>query len=73
MPEPERFRSVAAEVRNDLAAYKVPRRWFTLAELPLTPNSKLDRLGAARAALIRARSLDTVGAGGDGEPAERRG
>ncbi len=35
VPEPERFRLTAAEVRNDLAAYKVPRRWFTLAEEPL--------------------------------------
>ncbi|WP_337188092.1 class I adenylate-forming enzyme family protein [Phenylobacterium sp.] len=50
----EAWRRVAAAVRGLLEPYKTPRRWFTLAAIPLNPNGKVDRkeaLGLATEAL----------------------
>jgi acyl-CoA synthetase (AMP-forming)/AMP-acid ligase II len=47
---PDRFDRLAAELRKGLEAYKVPRQWFDLAEVPLTGNGKLDRAEATRLA-----------------------
>jgi len=44
--------ALIAHCRAALAAYKVPRRWFTLDALPLTPNGKLDRRRAADMAAV---------------------
>jgi acyl-CoA synthetase (AMP-forming)/AMP-acid ligase II len=41
---------LAAECREMIEAYKIPRQWFTLDALPLTPNGKLDRLRASELA-----------------------
>ena len=42
---------VVARARELLAPYKVPRRWFILDSVPLTPVGKPDRIIAARLAL----------------------
>ena len=41
------FARLAGECRDRLEAYKVPRQWFVLDRLPLSPNGKLDRRRAA--------------------------
>jgi acyl-CoA synthetase (AMP-forming)/AMP-acid ligase II len=64
----ERIRGLISEVRSRLAAYKVPRRWFSIVQVPLTPNGKVDRLAAVRAAEMNARTVDELekaGANGD--------
>lgn len=38
-----RFADLRLACRSALEAYKVPREWFVLDELPLTANGKLDR------------------------------
>lgn len=48
------WESVAVEARRFLEAYKVPRRWFTLPELPRNLMGKVDR---ARAAALAAEAL----------------
>jgi acyl-CoA synthetase (AMP-forming)/AMP-acid ligase II len=40
-----------AAAREQLAAYKVPRRWFPITEVPLNSNGKLDRMEVARLAV----------------------
>jgi long-chain acyl-CoA synthetase len=42
---------LVAEMRADLASYKVPRRVFTLDAVPLTPRDKVDRKRAVELAL----------------------
>jgi acyl-CoA synthetase (AMP-forming)/AMP-acid ligase II len=42
--------ALAAEMRDRLAAYKVPRRFFALDAVPLTPRDKVDRHRAAELA-----------------------
>ena len=60
----ERVARVVAECRARLAAYKVPRQWFTLDALPLTPNGKLDRRAATAVGNVSARPAPSVpGAG----------
>jgi acyl-CoA synthetase (AMP-forming)/AMP-acid ligase II len=55
---------VVGRARDLLAAYKVPRRWLTVEEIPLTPNGKPDRLALARLAEARSRSTaDITGSG----------
>jgi acyl-CoA synthetase (AMP-forming)/AMP-acid ligase II len=51
-----------AAARNYLAAYKLPRRWFSIAELPMTPNGKLDRKAAAARAVREAKTLEELAA-----------
>jgi acyl-CoA synthetase (AMP-forming)/AMP-acid ligase II len=41
---------LVAEMRADLASYKVPRRVFTLDAVPLTPRDKVDRKRAVELA-----------------------
>lgn len=60
--EQELARTLAAEAREQLAAYKLPRRWFSLEDLPVTPNSKLDRKAVAAMAEREALPLDQLGA-----------
>jgi o-succinylbenzoate---CoA ligase len=43
-----------------LAAYKLPRRWALLSELPRHPSGKLDRARAAAAALPGLRDVQTA-------------
>lgn len=43
----ERIAELRAYCRATLEAYKVPRQWFVLDDLPLTANGKLDRNAAA--------------------------
>lgn len=38
--------ALSAHLREQLAAYKVPRRWFNVEEVPLTPLGKVDRAAA---------------------------
>jgi long-chain acyl-CoA synthetase len=56
----DRVARVVAECRERLAAYKVPRQWFTLDALPLTPNGKLDRRAAAAVGNVTARPAPSV-------------
>jgi len=42
--------ALVAEMRADLASYKVPRRLFALDAVPLTPRDKVDRKRAAELA-----------------------
>jgi acyl-coenzyme A synthetase/AMP-(fatty) acid ligase len=56
----ERVRQLVVEIRERLAAYKVPRRWFTIDEVPLTPNGKVDRREAARTAAIESWTVDEL-------------
>jgi long-chain acyl-CoA synthetase len=58
--EAENLRRVTAELRNRLAAYKVPRRWFRLSSVPLTPNGKPDRRGAALTAAVEGRTIEEL-------------
>jgi len=51
---------VVERARGLLAPYKVPRRWLTVDEIPLTPNGKPDRLGLARLAEARSRSTADI-------------
>ena len=44
---------LAAHCRASIEAFKVPRRWFALGELPLTAAGKLDRRAAQRLASAR--------------------
>jgi acyl-coenzyme A synthetase/AMP-(fatty) acid ligase len=60
--EQELARTLAADAREQLAAYKLPRRWFSLKDLPVTPNSKLDRKAVAALAEREALPLDQLGA-----------
>lgn len=54
---------VAARARRELAPYKVPRRWFLLDALPITPNSKLDRQGATARAEREAVPIEDLPTG----------
>ena len=63
LDEVEGFRGLEVAARDQLAAYKVPRRWFTLPEVPLTPNGKPDRRAAARIAASEAGSIDDLESG----------
>ncbi|MGA2209375.1 MAG: class I adenylate-forming enzyme family protein [Acidimicrobiales bacterium] len=71
--EQQLARSLAAEAREQLAAYKLPRRWFSLKDLPVTPNSKLDRKAVAAMAereavpLGELEELGAVAAGNGGD------
>jgi acyl-CoA synthetase (AMP-forming)/AMP-acid ligase II len=47
-PEPE---TVASGLRDELAAYKVPRAFFLLDAVPLTPRDKVDRRRALELAV----------------------
>jgi acyl-CoA synthetase (AMP-forming)/AMP-acid ligase II len=49
------------ELRASLASYKVPRAFFSLDAVPLTPREKVDRRGA--------EALAREALGGSGEPA----
>lgn len=60
--EPDRIRQLAADLRHRLAAYKVPRRWFSLAQVPLTPNGKVDRMEASRMAAVESFNPTGIGA-----------
>ncbi|MGE0881282.1 MAG: class I adenylate-forming enzyme family protein [Acidimicrobiia bacterium] len=46
----EREAALVVHAREKLEAYKVPRRWFALDEVPLNPNLKVDRLRALQIA-----------------------
>lgn len=41
--ERARWRHLGSQLRESLEPYKVPRRWFSIGEIPLTPNGKPDR------------------------------
>ena len=60
LPESERVRQLVVQIRERLAAYKVPRRWFTIDEVPLTPNGKVDRREAVRTAIVESRTVDEL-------------
>jgi acyl-CoA synthetase (AMP-forming)/AMP-acid ligase II len=45
------WRQIASEARRSIEAYKLPRRWFQLTDIPRNANDKVDR--AAAAALAR--------------------
>ena len=44
------WEAIALEVRQKLEAYKVPRRWFALPELPRNQMGKVDRNEAVKLA-----------------------
>jgi acyl-CoA synthetase (AMP-forming)/AMP-acid ligase II len=56
----ERFRRLEASAREQLAAYKIPRRWFSLPAVPLTPNGKTDRPEATQLAKGAAQSVSDL-------------
>ncbi len=58
--ESDRIRQLVVQTRERLAAYKVPRRWFTIDGVPLTPNGKVDRREAARTATVASRTVDQL-------------
>lgn len=66
--EGDALAEVIMRVRGLLAAYKVPRRWMTVAEIPLTPNGKPDRLGLARLAETESRTAAEISASGAAAP-----
>jgi acyl-CoA synthetase (AMP-forming)/AMP-acid ligase II len=62
IPESEReaaWRGIAEKARGALEAYKIPRWWFTLAEMPRNATGKVDR----RAALALAGEAQAQGKG----------
>jgi long-chain acyl-CoA synthetase len=58
--EAEVLAQVIVRARALLAAYKVPRRWLVIDEIPLTPNGKPDRLGLTRLVAAGSRSTAEV-------------
>jgi long-chain acyl-CoA synthetase len=70
LAEAEVLAQVISAARALLAAYKVPRRWLIIDEIPLTPNGKPDRLGLTR--LVAASSRSTAEVTADG-PAGSKG
>lgn len=58
--EGDALAEVIARARGLLAAYKVPRRWLSVEEIPLTPNGKPDHRGLARLAAARSRSTAEI-------------
>ncbi len=63
LAEPEALAQVIAHVRAQLAAYKVPRRWLFVDQIPLTPNMKPDRIGLARLAAEGSRTAAEISDG----------
>jgi long-chain acyl-CoA synthetase len=66
--EGDALAEVIARARGLLAAYKVPRRWLSVEEIPLTPNGKPDRRGLARLAAARSRSTAEITESGAAAP-----
>jgi long-chain acyl-CoA synthetase len=62
LAEAEALAQVIAHARDQLAAYKVPRRWLFVNEIPLTPNTKPDRIGLATLAADGARTAAEISA-----------
>jgi acyl-CoA synthetase (AMP-forming)/AMP-acid ligase II len=68
LPEADALGQLITRARALLAAYKVPRRWLTVEEIPLTPNGKPDRLGLARLATTTSRSTAEITDSGPAAP-----
>jgi acyl-CoA synthetase (AMP-forming)/AMP-acid ligase II len=66
--EGDALAEVIARARGLLAAYKVPRRWLSVEEIPLTPNGKPDRRGLARLAAAKSRSTAEITGSGAAAP-----
>lgn len=54
------WEGIAAEARRSLEPYKIPRRWFSLDELPRNLTGKVDRMRAAAAAAMAGEAQGAV-------------
>jgi long-chain acyl-CoA synthetase len=70
LAEAEALTQVIAAARGQLAAYKVPRRWLIVDQIPLTPNMKPDRIGLGRLAAEMSRTAAEIS---DGQSAAVQG
>jgi acyl-CoA synthetase (AMP-forming)/AMP-acid ligase II len=55
--EHDRWRRLGLKLRESVEPYKVPRRWFSIEEIPLTPSGKPDRKEGTRLAAAMSEEL----------------